>query len=213
VASLNKVYLIGNLTRDPDLRYTNSGAGVCNMGLATSRKYTTASGEQREDTCFVDIDVWGKQAEACRNYLHRGSPVFVEGRLRLDQWDDQQSGRKTSRLRVTAERVQFISSRPQGTPPQTQGLEAPQTQGFEAPQTQGFQAPQAHGGYPPQQVAPQQQAAPQPLAPQQPSYAPAPQPQAAPPPPFPADNSPIPAAAPPPSGPPPSDESIDDIPF
>lgn len=143
MASLNKVYLIGNLTRDPDLRYTNSGAGVCNMGMATSRKYTTASGEQREDTCFVDVDVWGKQAEACRNYLHRGSPVFVEGRLRLDQWDDSQSGRKMSRLKVTAERVQFISNRPQGAPPQTQGFQAP-----------GPQAP-----------------APQPVAPQ-PTYAP-----------------------------------------
>lgn len=125
MASLNKVYLIGNLTRDPDLRYTNGGAGVCNMGMATSRKYTTASGEQREDTCFVDVDVWGKQAEACRNYLHRGSPVFVEGRLRLDQWDDSQSGRKMSRLKVTAERVQFISNRPPGAPPQTQGFQAP----------------------------------------------------------------------------------------
>jgi single-strand DNA-binding protein len=199
VANLNKVYLIGNLTRDPDLRYTNSGAGVCNMGLATSRKYTTASGEQREDTCFVDIDVWGKQAEACRNYLHRGSPVFVEGRLRLDQWDDQQSGKKMSRLRVTAERVQFISSRPQGTAPQTQGFQAPQTQGFQAPATQGNfgqQPPAQQQGYPPAQ----QQA----------------QPQAAPAPPFPADTNPAPAALPP-SGPPPASPSnsgtIDDIPF
>jgi single-strand DNA-binding protein len=194
VASLNKVYLMGNLTRDPDLRHTSSGAAICNVGLAINRRWTTPNGEQREDTCFVDVDVWGKQADICRNYLHRGSPLFVEGRLRLDQWDDQQTGRKRSRLCVTAERIQLIGG------PSGQGGMQPQTQGFAAPQTQGF--------YPQQPGPPQQQ-----------QYA-QPQPQAAPPPPFPADfpaPAPQPTPAPTTINPPPStpvaDGSIDDIPF
>lgn len=110
MASLNKVLLIGNLTRDPELRYTSGGAAICGFGLAMNRRYTTAGGEQREETCFVDIDVWGKQAESCNNYLRKGSPAFVEGRLRLDSWQDRETGKPRSRLTVTAERVQFLGS-------------------------------------------------------------------------------------------------------
>lgn len=110
--SLNKVLLIGNLTRDPEIRYTSGGAAICGFGLAVNRKYVTAKGEDRDETCFVDIDVWGKQAESCNSYLKKGAPAFVEGRLRLDQWDDRETGKKRSRLLVTAERVQFLSSGP-----------------------------------------------------------------------------------------------------
>ena len=98
MASLNKVFLLGNLTRDPEIRYTPSGAAVCSFGLAVNRRYTTSRGEDREDTCFVDCDAWGKWAEACKDYLRKGSPVLVEGRLRYDSWEDRESGRKRSRL-------------------------------------------------------------------------------------------------------------------
>ncbi len=110
MAGLNKVFLLGNLTRDPDLRYTTGGTAVCRLGLAVNRRFTTARGEDREEVCFVDIDVWGKQAESCGNYLRKGAPALIEGRLQFDQWEDRETGRKRSRLLVTAERVQFLGS-------------------------------------------------------------------------------------------------------
>ena len=110
MASLNKVFLIGNVTRDPEIRYTSGGAALCVLGLAVNRKYTTSKGEDRDETCFVDIDIWGRQAESCHNYLRKGAPVFVEGRLRYDQWEDRDTGHKRSRLLVTAERVQFLGA-------------------------------------------------------------------------------------------------------
>ena len=110
MASLNKVFLMGNVTRDPEIRYTTGGAALCILGLAINRKFTTSKGEEREETCFVDIEVWGKQAESCHNYLRKGSPVFVEGRLKFDQWDDRETGRKRSRLLVNGERVQFLGA-------------------------------------------------------------------------------------------------------
>jgi single-strand DNA-binding protein len=106
--ALNKVILMGNLTRDPELRYTPQGTAVCSFGLAVNRSYATASGEAREETCFVDIDVWGRQAQSCSSYLRQGAPALVDGRLRLDQWDDRETGKRRSRLRVQAERVQFV---------------------------------------------------------------------------------------------------------
>lgn len=109
MASLNKVFLMGNLTRDPALRFTPGGAAVCEFGLAMNRKYVS-NGQEREDTCFVDIIVWGKQAESCGRFLEKGSSALIEGRLQYDQWEDKQTGAKRSRLRVTAERVQFLSS-------------------------------------------------------------------------------------------------------
>ena len=108
---LNRVLLIGNLTRDPVSRATTGGMSICEIGLAINRRYRTASGEDREETCFVDIDVFGKQAEQCSRYLRKGSLAFVEGRLRLDQWEDRATGQKRSRLKVMAERVQFLDSR------------------------------------------------------------------------------------------------------
>ncbi|MDD3886112.1 MAG: single-stranded DNA-binding protein [Victivallaceae bacterium] len=113
-ASLNKVFLMGNLTRDPDLRSLPSGAAVCEFGMAMNRRFTTSSGQETDETCFVDIVVWGKSAENCRQYLEKGSSVMVEGRLQLDQWEDRNGGGKRSRLRVVAEQVQFISRRSDG---------------------------------------------------------------------------------------------------
>ncbi len=114
MADLNKVILLGNLTRDPDLRYTQGGTAICKLGLAVNRRYQTRQGEDQEEVCFVDIDVFGRQAETCKNYLQKGSPALVEGRLRLDQWEDRQSGARRSRLCVTAENVQFLGSPGQG---------------------------------------------------------------------------------------------------
>ncbi len=108
MASLNKVLLMGNLTRDPDLKYTQGGMAICALGLAVNRRFQGRDGQEQEETCFVDIDVFGKQAESCKNYLQKGSPALIEGRLRLDQWEDRQSGERRSRLKVTAERVQFL---------------------------------------------------------------------------------------------------------
>jgi single-strand DNA-binding protein len=105
--SLNKVFLAGNLTRDPEVRYTASGSAVADMNMAINRVYTSAAGEQKEDTCFVSVVTWGRQAEMCREYLSKGSPILVEGSLQFDQWQTE-AGEKRSRLRVKAERVQFL---------------------------------------------------------------------------------------------------------
>jgi len=115
MANLNKVFLIGNLTRDPEVRYTPSGTAVAQLGLATNRRWKDRqSGEMREDATFVDIEVWGRQAELAGQYLSKGRPVFVEGRLRLDQWEDRNTGQKRSRLKVVGENFQFLGSRGDG---------------------------------------------------------------------------------------------------
>ncbi len=110
MASFNKVMLMGNLTRDPELRQLPSGQAVTTLRLAVSRPYRTASGENREDTLFVDVIAWGRQAETCNTYLRKGSTVFVEGSLRLEQWQDKETGQNRQRHSVTAERVQFINT-------------------------------------------------------------------------------------------------------
>ena len=110
MASYNKVLLMGNLTRDPEVRYTPKGTAIANLGLAINRNWTTDTGEQREEVTFVDIEVWGRQAETAAQYLSKGRPVFVEGRLRLDSWEDKESGQKKNKLKVVAERVQFLGS-------------------------------------------------------------------------------------------------------
>jgi len=111
MASLNKVFLIGNLTRDPQLRYTQSGTAVTNLGLAINRVWTGQDGQRREETTYVDVTLWGRQAEVASEYLHKGAPVFIEGRLRLDQWEDKE-GQSRSRLVVVGERMQLLGSRP-----------------------------------------------------------------------------------------------------
>ena len=114
MASFNKVILIGNLTRDPEVRYTPKGTAVAEIGLAVNRVYTTDSGEKREEATFVDVTLWGRTAEIAGEYLKKGRPVFIEGRLQLDTWDDKQSGQKRSKLRVVAEGMQLIGSRQGG---------------------------------------------------------------------------------------------------
>lgn len=108
MASFNKVILLGNLTRDPELRYTPKGQAVARLGLAVNRSYKTETGETKEEVTFIDIDAWGKQAELIGQYLKKGNPLFIEGRLKLDQWDDKTTGQKVSKLRVVMENFQFI---------------------------------------------------------------------------------------------------------
>jgi single-strand DNA-binding protein len=110
MASYNKVLLMGNLTRDPEVRYTPKGTALANLGLAVNRVYTTEGGEQKEEVTFIDIEVWGRQAETAGQYLAKGRPVFVEGRLKLDSWEDKESGQKRNKLKVVAERVQFLGA-------------------------------------------------------------------------------------------------------
>jgi len=112
MAYLNKILLIGNLTRDPELRVTPKGTPICQFGLAVNRQFKDESGATRDETTFVDIEAWGKQGELVAKYLTKGSPAFVEGRLRLDQWEDKQSGQKRSRLKVVLENVQFLGRGP-----------------------------------------------------------------------------------------------------
>ena len=117
MASLNKVFLIGNLTRPPELRYTPSGTAVADLRLAVNRVYSTQGGEKREDTYFLTVVVWGKQAESCGEYLDKGSPILVEGRLQTRDWETK-DGQKRNVVEVVAERVQFMgrSKQPAGAP-------------------------------------------------------------------------------------------------
>lgn len=110
MASLNKVFLLGNLTREPDLRGFPNGQSVCDLRIAVSRRFTS-NGQEQEETCFVDVVVWGKAANNCHQYLSKGSQVMVEGRLQLDTWEDRNGGGQRSRLRVVAENIQFMSRR------------------------------------------------------------------------------------------------------
>ena len=108
MASLNKVLLIGNLTQDPELRRIPSGTAVSTLRVALNESYQNKSGERVERSLFLDVDVWDRQAETCQQYLSKGSPVFIEGRLQMDTWDDKETGQKRSRLMVRAELVQFL---------------------------------------------------------------------------------------------------------
>jgi len=125
MANFNKVLLMGNLTRDPEIRYPAGGAGgggggrdgggaICKFGLAVNRQWRNQAGEKQEETCFVDIVVFGRQAENCNEYLRKGRPAFVEGRLHYDSWDDRETGKKRNKLEVVAENVQFLGSRDGG---------------------------------------------------------------------------------------------------
>ncbi len=114
MASYNKVILMGNLTRDPEMKYLPSGTAVANFGIAMSEKYTDRqSGEQRENVCFVDVEAWDRQAEIVNEYLSKGSPVFLEGALKFDSWETPE-GEKRSKLRVRMFRMQLIGGRQDG---------------------------------------------------------------------------------------------------
>jgi len=114
MASFNKVILLGNLTRDPEVRYTPKGSAVCDLGIAVNRQYTLDNGEKREEVTYVDVVLWARLAEIAGEYLKKGRPIFIEGRLQLDTWDDKQSGQKRSKLRVIGETMQLLGSRPSG---------------------------------------------------------------------------------------------------
>lgn len=117
MADLNKVYLVGRLTRDPEMRFGSGGQnGVCKLGVATNRRYLNRStNEWVEETTFVDVVVFGRQAETSNQYLSKGREVLIEGRLNLSQWEDRETGQKRSRLEVVADRVQFLGSRDGGS--------------------------------------------------------------------------------------------------
>jgi len=122
--NLNKVLLIGNLTRDPELRFTPSGLAIARFGLAVNRRSKSQDGTQREEVLFIDVEAYGKQAELCSQYLAKGRCVYVGGRLKLDQWEGK-DGQKQSRMKVVLEEVQFLSPRDVSAPPKGAAKEAP----------------------------------------------------------------------------------------
>jgi single-strand DNA-binding protein len=116
MASFNKVLLLGNLTRDPEVRYTPKGSAVCDLGVAVNRVYTTDTGEKREEVTYVDVVLWSRLAEIAGEYLKKGRPIFIEGRLQLDAWDDKQST-KTDLRKVIGETMQLLAAGPGATSP------------------------------------------------------------------------------------------------
>lgn len=114
MANVNKVILIGNLTRDPEVRHTPKGTAVGDIALAINRAYTAENGEKREDTTYVDVTLWGRTAEIAQQYLRKGRPVYIEGRLQMDTWEDKSTGQKRSKLKVVAEALQLLGGRGEG---------------------------------------------------------------------------------------------------
>ena len=112
MANLNKTLLMGRLTRDPEIRYTPKGTAVADISIATNRTITDDEGNKREEVTYIDVTLWGRQAEVAQQYLTKGRGVFIEGRLQLDTWDDKQTGQKRSRLKVVGEHLEFIDSKP-----------------------------------------------------------------------------------------------------
>ena len=112
--NLNKVMLMGNLTRDPEIKYTPKGTAIANFGIAVNRTYTPEGGEKREEVTFIDLEAFGRTAEIIGEYFKKGRPIFIEGRLKLDQWDDKTSGKKMSKLRVVVDSFEFLGSREGG---------------------------------------------------------------------------------------------------
>ena len=153
MASFNKVILLGNLTRDPELKYTPTGTAVAAIGLAVNRVYSNDQGEKQEETTFVDVELWGRTAEIANEYLKKGRPVLIEGRLRLDSWDDKQSGQKRSKLKVVGESMQLLGSREGGEGGQRGG---------------GGGESESRGGGEPRSSGPPRRPAPPPQRPQDP---------------------------------------------
>ncbi len=139
MANLNKVMLIGNLTRDPELRYTPSGKAVADISLAINRVWNNDAGQKQEETIFVDVTLWSRQAELAQQYLTKGRGVYIEGRLQMDTWDDKETGKKRSKLKVVGDNLQFL---PDGRGGATPG------NGGGAPQQQRSGAPQQRSGPP-----------------------------------------------------------------
>lgn len=124
MSNLNKVFLMGNLTRDVEMKFTPGGTAVAAFGMAINRKwFDKSTGEQREEVTFVDLEAWGKTAETIHTHLHKGSPLFIEGRLKLDSWEDKTTKQKRSKLKVVVDNFQFIGAKqdaPQAARPQAQ---------------------------------------------------------------------------------------------
>ncbi|MAD24986.1 MAG: single-stranded DNA-binding protein [Verrucomicrobiales bacterium] len=125
MASFNKVILMGNLTRDPELRYTPKGTAVAKLGLAVNRTWRNADGQQQDETTFVDVDAFGKQAETLGQYMQKGRPILVEGRLKLDQWEDKNTGQNRSKLGVILEKFSFVGGSQSGGSTNTPQSSAP----------------------------------------------------------------------------------------
>jgi len=111
MANVNKVILIGNVTRDVEVKFTSKGTAVAGITLAVNRNYKTDSGEKREEVTFVDVELWGRVAEIAGEYVKKGNPLYVEGRLKQDSWEDKESGQKRTKLKVVAENIQLLGSR------------------------------------------------------------------------------------------------------
>jgi single-strand DNA-binding protein len=137
MANLNKVQLIGNVTRDPEVKYTPKGSAVTDLGLAINRFYTTETGEKREEVTFVDVTLWGRQAEVAGEYCKKGRSVYVEGRLQLDSWEDKTTGQKRNRLRVVADSMQLLGPKPGGAPGVSGGEEEARSSRYGRPQSSG----------------------------------------------------------------------------
>jgi single-strand DNA-binding protein len=149
MAYLNKVFLIGNLTRDPELRVTPKGTAICQFGLAVNRQFKDESGQTRDETTFVDIEAWGKQGELVSKYLTKGSPAMVEGRLKLDQWEDKTSGQKRSKLKIVLDNVQFLGRPGGGSAGGAAGASAAGAdEGADQPASPERHAPPARGDKP-----------------------------------------------------------------
>jgi len=130
MANVNKVILIGNVTRDPEVKFTAKGSAVTDVGLAINRNYTLDSGEKREEVTYIDVELWGRLAEIAGEYAKKGRPLYIEGRLRMDTWEDKASGQKRSRLKVVGENLQLLGGRPgsgggSGGSPEGESHEAP----------------------------------------------------------------------------------------
>lgn len=155
MASYNKVILMGNLTREIELKTIGSGQSVAKMGLAINRNFTTAAGEKREEVTFVDCEAWGKTAEVMAKYLTKGRPVFIEGRLKLDTWDDKETGGKRSKLNVVIESFQFVDSKGGGEGGGGGGGDGAQSGGYAPRSAAPAAGTRSGGGYtPPRQSAP-----------------------------------------------------------
>ena len=175
MAAFNKVILMGNLTKDPELRYTGGGSAVCSFRLAVNRAYKTQTGELRDDTCYIDVTAWGKTGENCSNYLRKGSPVLAEGYLRYETWVDKATGGNRSRHSVSAETIRFLGG-PQRDEEAQQSYQQ-SAPAYQVPQTSA----QQYNAAPVQPVQPVQYSAPAPsAAPVQPVQYSAPAPSAAP---------------------------------
>jgi single-strand DNA-binding protein len=149
MANLNKVMLIGNLTRDPELRYTPKGTAVADISLAINRVWNNEQNQKQEETIFVDVTLWGRQAELAQQYLTKGRGAYIEGRLQMDTWDDKETGKKRSKLKVIGESLQFL---PDGRGGAGGGGGAPQGGGGQQsrpPQQQRTAPPQGASAAPP----------------------------------------------------------------